>query len=51
MEIVPVIDMSGTDKMAKSISNANPPSSLMAAHCMALVKDNSNDLILELCIF
>lgn len=51
MKIMPVIDMSQTDKTAKSVSNANLPSSLMAAHYTALVKDNSNDLFLELCIF
>lgn len=31
--------MSRTVKMAKSIANTNPPSSLVAAHCMATVKE------------
>lgn len=36
---MPVIDMSRTVKMAKSIANTNPPSSLMAAQCMVTVKE------------
>lgn len=38
VKLMPIIAMSRTVKMAKSIANTNPPSCLMSARCMATVK-------------